>query len=397
MVIHSPYLDVLYEAQPNTKTIDVTVGDYSEKFAPLHGGIRMLCITLPDSLVGGDHEVHIRCDGDMQVGKIASRMQKHEVLGIPEDKPAKSACLASASELPLSIQWFVTWRCNYNCHYCWQETTRDSYRKERPADRTPTEWADALLRLLPDEVYLSGGEPTTLRGITDIVSLIGSQVPINMTSNLGKSFDLDVWKREVSPEAIDCVTFSFHPTQQSWEDYSSKLRRFVSIYGGQKAGAELVMHPNQTEHEQPIRDLADELGLRTINIDIYHRQPVIYPARPGDAADRCPNQNPEIARLPRHAPADTSPHYCSAGINRLNIDPIGNAYTCMSAIDRSKMFGKHSLPHYKPVGNVFDPWFRMQQEPVLCWETFRCSGCDADKIKQTWVEHPYPHELPLPQ
>ena len=104
MVIHSPYLDVLYEAQPNTKTIEIAVGDYSEKFAPLHGGIRMLCITLPDSLVGGDHEVHIRCDGDMQLAKVVSRKQRHEVLGIAEDKPAKSACLASARELPLSIQ-----------------------------------------------------------------------------------------------------------------------------------------------------------------------------------------------------------------------------------------------------------------------------------------------------
>ena len=357
----------------------------------------MLCITLPDSLVGGDHEVHIRCDGEMQVGKIASRKQRHEVLEIPEDIPAKSACLSTAQALPLSIQWFVTWRCNYTCNYCWQEAVRDSYRKDRPADKSPSEWADALLRLMPDEVYLSGGEPTTLRGITDIVSLIGSQVPINMTSNLGNSFDLDVWQREVSPEALKCVTFSFHPTQQSWEDYSSKLRRFVSIYGGHKAGAELVMHPNQIQYEQPLRDLASELDLLVLNIDIFHKQPAKFPPKPCNGGNNIPNHNPALAKLPRHAPKDTSPHYCSAGVNRLNVDPTGDAYTCMSAIDRSKMFGQHSLPHYAPIGNVFDPWFRMQEQPVLCWETFRCSGCDADKVKQTWAKHPHPYELPLPQ
>ena len=168
------------------------------------------------------------------------------------------------------------------------------------------------------------------------------------------------------------------------------------MYGSQKAASELVMHPNQTQYEQPLRDLATELGLRHLNIDPFHQQPTIYPSKAGDCANAAPTTDTSLAEIPRQSP-QTQPHYCSAGVNRINIDPTGDAYTCMSAIDRSKMFGPHSLPHYAAIGNVFDPWFRMRDEPVLCWETFRCSACDSTRIGKSWAKHPHPYELPLPQ
>lgn len=396
MKIKSVHLDVLYEAQPDCKTIQITVGDWHEKYAALQGGLRMICARVPADKVGKDYEVQIHCDGGLNVGKIVSRNKKHEVLGIEEDADAKLSCLRKANSLPVSLQWFVTWRCNYTCHYCWQETVRDSYRKLKPASKSPTQWAEALLRLKPDEIVMSGGEPTTLPGIIDIVNLLGSVVPIHMTSNLGNSFKLDDWEKEISPDFLDCITFSFHPSQQSWDDYSHKLKRFVNFYGGRKTGVELVMHPKQVEFEKPMRELAHQLGVHVVNIDPFHRQPVIYPSQPGSFADRCPEKNPSIAHMPRQS-SDKDPHYCSAGINRINIDPAGDAYTCMSAIDRSKMFGKHSLAHYRSIGNVFDRDFRMQQEPVLCWETFRCSGCDSTRIGESWTPHPFAKELPLPE
>ncbi len=397
MKIKSVHLDVLYEAQPDCKTIDVSIEQHSQRFAVLHGGLRMISMILPDEFVGRDLDVSVKSDGQLVIGSITSRSITHGPLGIQHDPRGIEECLQNASSAPVSLQWFATWKCNYKCNYCWQETVRDSYRKEKPAKKAPHEWAEALLRLNPSEVYISGGEPSTLPNFTKIVEAVGSRVPVNITSNLGNSFDIDTWEKEVSPEAIDCVTFSFHPTQQSFDEYSRKLRHFVSVYGASKAGSELVMHPGQTQHEQPLRDLASELDLRTLNIDVFHQQPTLYPPVSGNCADKTPLYDSKLTTLPRHAPGDTSPHYCIAGVTRLNIDPVGDAYTCMSAIDRSKMFGKHSLPHYSPVGNVFDEGFRMQREPVMCWETFRCSGCDVAKVKDSWVQHPHTHELPLPQ
>lgn len=397
MKINSPYLDVLYEAQPDCKTIQITVGDWSEKFAALHGGLRMISTVLPDTLVGKDLTVAVNCDGAMTVGRIASRNEWHEPLGIKSNPREIEECLDNASNIQTSIQWFATWKCNYKCSYCWQETTRDSYRKIKNANKTPEDWIDAFLRISPEEFYISGGEPTVLPGIIEVVNGVGCVIPIKMTSNLGNSFDVEKWIKEVDPDHIDCVTFSFHPTQQSWEEYSSKMRRFAHAFGGHKVGAELVMHPGQKQFESNIRSIQKELHLRTINIDIYHVQPAKFPPSPGRDAKKCPNLDANISTLKRQRPDKTNPVYCSAGVNRINVDPRGDAYTCMSAIDRSKMFGRSALPHYAPIGNVFDQTFSLNKDPVLCWESFRCSACDASIVKNSWTRHPFPYELPLPE
>lgn len=395
MKIKSVHLDVLYEAQPDCKTIDISIEQHSQRFAVLHGGLRMISMILPDEYVGRDLDVSVKSDGQLVIGSITSRSITHGPLGIQHDPRGIEECLQNASPAPVSLQWFATWKCNYKCSYCWQETTRDSYRKVKNADVTPDEWIEAFSRIPVQEFYISGGEPTVLPGMLDIVNGIGQRVPITMTSNLGKSFDVDKWIKEVDPNNLDCVTFSFHPTQQSWEEYSSKITRFSDAFGGHKTGCELVMHPDQRHFEQGVRDIQKELDLRTINIDVYHIQPAKFPPKSGEGTDRCPHQDTSLTMAPR-ATDKTDPVYCSAGVNRVNVDPLGDVYTCMSAIDRGKMFGKEALPHYRSIGNVFEG-FSMSREPTLCWEKFRCSACDASIVQDSWTPHPHPYELPLPE
>jgi len=397
MIIQSQHLDVLYEAQPDCKTIQVTVGDWCKKFAALHGGLRMISAVLPITLLGKDLPVLVHCDGAITVGKITSRDGWHEPLDIKANPKRIKECLDGASNVERSIQWFATWKCNYKCNYCWQEATRDSYRKVKNADKTPGDWIDAFLRLSPSEFYISGGEPSVLPGIIEVVNGIGCVIPIKMTSNLGNSFDVDNWIKKVSPDHIDYVTFSFHPTQQSWEEYRSKIRRFAHAFGGHKVGTELVMHSDQKKFEPNIRSLHEELDLRIMNIDTYYKQPTTFPPRPGKEAKKCPNLDSVISRLKRYGSDKTKPIYCSAGVNRINVDPLGDAYTCMSAIDRSKMFGRFALPHYSPIGNVFDQSFSLNKDPVLCWESYRCSACDVAIVKDSWTPHPFPYKLPIPE
>ena len=233
--------------------------------------------------------------------------------------------------------------------------------------------------------------------MVDIVNGVGSVIPINMTSNLGNSFNVEQWVERVNPDHIDCITFSFHPTQTTWGKYCNKLRRFVSAFGGYKVGLELVMHPGQTQFEHNIRSIETELKLRTINIDPYHVQPAKFKPSPGETACLLPEDNPSIMKLSGQSSQKTQPTYCSAGVNRINVDPLGNVFTCMSAIDRSKMFGENALPHYKPLGNIFDQSFKPNTMPVLCWETFRCSACDSSVVGETWTPYSYPYKLPVPE
>ena len=40
----------------------------------------------------------------------------------------------------------------------------------------------------------------------------------------------------------------------------------------------------------------------------------------------------------------------------------GNIFTCMSAIDRSKLFHQSAMPHYTPIANIFDKDFELKKE-----------------------------------
>jgi hypothetical protein len=104
----------------------------------------------------------------------------------------------------------------------------------------------------------------------------------------------------------------------------------------------------------------------------------------------------ESASGPR--PRGHAPIFCPAGSRRVNVDDEGDVYVCMSAIDRSKIFDRLSLPHYAPIGNLFDDQFALLERPILCWESFRCSACDFQVVDPAWTLVPgAAATLPLPE
>jgi len=390
----TPWFDVIYQAQPDCTAIEVRVGQFSRTYPVLHGGHRMVCIELPET---GMLDWEITGNGDFEVVSMGCRRTREEVQPLLHNQDALWQAKNKMGFLPVSVQWFVTWKCNYQCSYCWQETVSDAYRKERPSDAPWEDWVTAIKRLSPQHLYLSGGEPTLHKNITDLVRRLGNQTPVYLTTNLGKSFNLDKWRADVPKESVDNITCSFHPTQVSWDEFSPKWKQLIGWYGPDKVGLEIVDSPANQEFVPKVKALAAEYAPRICNIDPYHHQPQIRLHQPSDSPcsekpDYRRAQSPETSDDPR-----TAPKYCAAGMRRINIDPRGDAYTCMSAIDRSKMFGQHSLGHYSPIGNVLDPDFQLNENPTLCWEAFRCSGCDVSQVASTWVDHGSDLKLPLPE
>lgn len=217
-----------------------------------------------------------------------------------------------------------------------------------------------------------------------------------MTSNLGRTFILEEWFSKVQPDSIKCVTFSFHPTQVSWEEFQDKIEKFCDHYGPEKTGVELVLHEDQEGYLEPVVDLSRRLNLQTVHLDEYCQQPAKYPLQPGKGPACSPAVRNRLIDLRPQDNQSRTPRYCPAGMTRFNIDPVGDVYACMSAIDRSKMFGQHTLPHYAPLGNIFTG-FTARKDPLLCWETFRCSRCDADHISKAWQPHGHKYKLPIPE
>jgi len=390
----TPWLDIIYQAQPTCKTVELRVGPFLHRFSPQQGGHRLECVTLPRT---GKFEWSLKADGPLEIVSLNCRPSKGEFHPLVHNPGALAQSKSLAEFSPVTVQWFVTWKCNYKCEYCWQETVADVYRKHGHADVSAERWVEAIGGLAPSKISLTGGEPTVHPQILELVSGLGAIAPVYITSNLGKSFDVDGWISRVSPERLESLMLSFHPTQVSWEDFEAKWRRLSGHYSGKKVGIELVQYPKNVPYTERVLRLADELGTRSRNIDPYHEQPPTKREAPGDGpCDISPDfrtqEKPELSERP-----ETAPRYCLAGMRRVNIDPLGDVYTCMSAVDRSKLWGQNALGHYKPLGNILEPGFKLNDEPTLCWETFRCSGCDVHEVASSWVDHGSNLKLPLPE
>lgn len=80
------------------------------------------------------------------------------------------------------------------------------------------------------------------------------------------------------------------------------------------------------------------------------------------------------------------PIWCPAGMLSMHMDPEGELYTCMLGISNQKLFGRDAMPIYKPIGSIFDDNAHFSVEPVICWESYRCSACDYDYLEDGMME-----------
>ena len=113
--------------------------------------------------------------------------------------------------------------------------------------------------------------------------------------------------------------------------------------------------------------------------------------------DLYPNYSTDYRFVEKTNDKSRQPIFCPAGWKKINVDFEGNIFTCMSAIDRSKLFHQSAMPHYTPIANIFDKDFELKKEPVICWESFRCSACDYQMLQHAWrpFKNNFNHQLPI--
>jgi hypothetical protein len=68
-------------------------------------------------------------------------------------------------------------------------------------------------------------------------------------------------------------------------------------------------------------------------------------------------------------PADATEVHCSGGVDHLNVQPDRSGWRCIL----ERQLGLN------PLGNVFDPGFRLLEGPLACGESWQCPACDRDK------------------
>lgn len=424
--LKSQYIDIVYALRDpkvsDIKIVELTSGK-EETFRVSYGDPRT--ISYEASSIGSLELEILKGRGvDLDIISLVNRNNKHDYLNLSDsphvDKENYFANKRSVEQAMLTarphIQWFVTWKCNYKCSYCWQEEAHEVYRHTNNNKYSPENWAAAFNKLNPHELYFTGGEPTIYKKLPELISLLNPDIKLRMTSNFGPTFNLDRWK-EVPPNRV-AIDASLHPTQVDVDAFIAKVVQYTEEYGSESFGIELVKHPDNLKivHEAGLVDFCKQRGIKLtlddyvsvfeeddqdgMEKDLYQQIVQIKSVIPLDFDSLTEKTKiPDDCSLKLGKASDKSrlPVFCPAGSLRINVDAFADVYTCMSAIDRSKMFGTYGLPHYKPIGNLLDPSFKLLSEPVICWESFRCSACDSCFVSKFWkpVDEKFNKQLPI--
>jgi len=396
--LKSKFIDIIYILHQEKRTrLTIETQNRKDSVEIYSGGERSVSYEIHDEDFNEDFELKLLSTGNVDVKSIINRENYFDFLGLEQLKDEESEnnlkrSIQVANTIPLAIQWFVTWKCNMKCGYCWQESAKSIYRKLKSRFDIPVEqWAEKINKIRPRKIYFTGGEPSLFKGLPLLTNLIDNYTRFDMTSNFGKTFILDEWK-DVDFSRWDYCAFSIHPTQ--WDhpdDFFNKLEEFFTLKNVHKnrIGIEMVLHPDNLKLVDPQRiiDFSNEHGLVDPHLDNFVDSNV--PSMDGDEV--LDQKEVKIESISNSYKLENltdikgrKPTYCAAGMRRINIDSDGNVFTCMSAIDRSKLFDYSAMPHYQPIGNIFDDNFKLNERPVLCWESFRCSACDYDTLDVSW-------------
>ncbi len=398
------------------------------------------------------------------------------------------------------LTWFVTWQCNYRCPYCWERLEEEKYRGlgKSSIDISPEEWADAINRVKPRELYITGGEPSLYRGLPRVIDRLNDSIALRMTTNFGQSFDLSAYEQAIRNGRFRHITASFHPSEVGTEFFYEKVRRAKNMGIVENCGfsIEMVLFPDDLSKAEDLLAFCEAEDI-DVSPDIYndpksrHRPDEAEKKRVRDLIDRArrikdkrklvrdkwsigerlivicgagtngrsamhailqdhkdkvccisdsraiegqcycgipiytysvatslfPDADYLITVGNRQSMVDIAaeltlkgvpvehihvltgkkanrsrsvrgkaPIWCPAGMLTMHMDPEGQLYTCMLGISNKKLFGKDTMPIYKPIGSIFDDNVQFSKEPVACWESYRCSACDYEYLEAGMTE-----------
>ena len=295
---------------------------------------------------------------------------------MPEDLPRASAggssggCGEQGPTLKSAV-WFLTWKCNNRCPYCW-EAQRQARGEFTPGDFLPSDtWTGAWNRLVPDVLDITGGEPWLQPGFIEMLDGLDDRIQIAITTNATK--DLTEFVQRIRPEKICSMTLSLHPTQRmSRETFIGKCQLLKGR--GFPITVNFVAWPEQMWLIPMYKEIFEKLGIR------FHVDP--YAATPYGLFEFSEH---EKDFLRQYVTGDRSYWFgevekyavlCSGGYDHLNVQPNGDAFRCI----RDKILNRDK------VGNILDSDFSLYPVWTRCEDYYRCVGCDKDKVKVLGLE-----------
>jgi MoaA/NifB/PqqE/SkfB family radical SAM enzyme len=266
-----------------------------------------------------------------------------------------------------SAIWFITRACNYKCPYCWEINDQENYAPEPFIDSE--KWVEGWNRLRPKILDITGGEPMLQPNFLEILKGLDKSIKLAMTTNI--SDDLltsrigqDFAKRFCS------ITLSYHPSQTDFHSFFWKVK-FLKRRKIDNLTVNFVAYPLQLWGIQEVKEECARIGVR-FHLDPYapHKKD---PFTPTDEELRYINRfhkddNRKISGVTERFPKGTKV-FCPAGMSHIQVFPNGDVYRC----------GAMSVGR-PPIGNLFNPYFKLPEKEEFCDRVNMCYGCDWDMV-----------------
>lgn len=256
-----------------------------------------------------------------------------------------------------SIVWVESHLCNNVCPYC------AIYKLDKTKRGTWQEWVEKLNALNPEIIDITGGEPFLNPNMVDIIN--GLNCKVGITTNATK--DLTRYVQEVSPNKVVSMTLSFHPSQNTISKEYFIGKCLMLRQRGFNVTVNFVAYPEQMYLIQGLRQIFESGGIR-FHIDPYAEE-AEHPYKLNDKEKDFLRPFITEDRLFKVDRPQETTKLCSGGMDYLNIHPNGSVYRCMTL----------ALMNDKPMGNLFDPNFKVNTEFEFCNKFGLCGGCDRDK------------------
>ncbi len=267
-----------------------------------------------------------------------------------------------------SAVWFMTWKCNMKCTYCW-EVQRIASGDLIPEKLTSyLDWLEPWKKLNPEILDISGGEPFLQKDFVPFINGLNNSTKISITTNL--THDLTDFVQNVNPDKINSITCSLHPSQKllPFDLYVGRIlllknRGFDLTVNFVTWPEQLWLIPKYKKYFE------NEIGVR-FHVDPYAATPT-HPFK---------WSNSELDFIKKYVGSDRSHWFknedendvlCSGGVEHISVQPNGDIYRCIE--------DKHR--NIKPIANLKDKNLTLNPTLTFCDVHFKCPGCDKDKIK----------------
>jgi len=273
-----------------------------------------------------------------------------------------------------SAVWFITWKCNFKCAYCWevQRIIKGELQPEPYKDYKL--WVDAWNKIKPEILDISGGEPFLQPDFIKLLNELDPDIKIAITTNL--SFDVVDFVQKVNPDKIISLTFSYHPTQKMSRDQFGGKVLLVKNRGFKNITVNYVTWPEQIWQIEENKNYFEKIiGVR-FHVDPYAPTPH-FPYEYSDRESRYIQQFVEPNRKHAFGTDEKFDVACSGGVNHISVEPDGSAYRCI----------QDKVTNKPKIGNILEGDFKLNTKKTFCDQYHICPGCDRDKIDITKLIH----------